>query len=147
MKTISIELMDDHLPAEYADWWQQVMALFLKPGMAFEIRHWRDEPAIIQEAAALGRCSPKDSTAYEVSVKGVLDRTVIQTILAAQAPQEKERMTKFFTIRVEGVLSCEHYGAELYFFDPSDEVCRQLSAILAPIRQNFTFGEYRSGQN
>ncbi len=143
VKTISIELTDYNLHTVNTLWWKQLMSLFLQPGRAFEIRCWREEKEITAKASSYGMRSEDDCTDFEVSIKGTLTSPVIQDILSTNQPTEEDRMTEFFTIQVEGLLSSSHYGKEIYIFDPSEEVQRQLSAILTPIQQFFVFGEYR----
>lgn len=142
MKTISIELIDSNIHHVNTLWWHQLMSLFLKPGQAFEIRCWREEREIVAKASAYGALSEDDCTEFEVSIKGTLQSPVINEIVRAHKPQEEDQMTEFFTIHVEGVVSCGHYGKEIVVFDPSEEVRRQLSAILTPIQKYFIFGEY-----
>ena len=144
VKIISIELVDDHIHTVNPLWWRQLMALFLKAGRPFEIRCWREEQEAIAKAASYGSVSEGDCTDFEVSVKGILQNSMIDEILSAEEPPEEDQMTKFFTIHVEGAVSSEHYGKEIYIFDPSDEISRQLTELLTPLRTYFIFGEYEA---
>ena len=142
MKIVSIELTDDTLCESDRLWWKHLMSLFLKPGRQFEIRHWREESEIIEKAERLGMISDRDSTDFEVSVKGILTSSVIDEILNPDFCLQNDQMTQFFSINITDNLSCSHYGKELYVFDPSEEICRQLFLILEPIKEYFTFEQY-----
>lgn len=142
MKTISIELTDYNIHEVNTLWWKQLMSLFLKSGREFEIRHWREEKEIVEKASAYGTISDADSTDFEVSIKGTLTSSAANEILNAVSLQQDNQMTKFFTINVIDAVSSSHYGKEVYVFHPSEEICRQLSTILTPIKEYFTFGEY-----
>ena len=139
MRTYSIELMDHDLHQLNRVWWKQLMSLFFKPGRAFEIRCWREKQEAIAKALTFGTLSERDGTDYEVSVKGTLDGAAIHELLEAEQATEDDRMTAFFTIRLEGVLSCEHYGTEIYLFDLSEELQQQVRTILEPVKGNFSF--------
>ena len=142
MKTISIELTDDEIDEVNTDWWRQIMSLFMKPGRAFEIRHWREENELVEKASAYGTVSEAASTDFEVSIKGTLTSSVIHEILNTVPSHQAHQMTSFFTINVVDTVSSSHYGTEMYIFHPSEEICRQLSEILEPVKEYFTFGEY-----
>lgn len=142
MRTIAIELTDYRIHEVNTHWWKQILSLFLKPGRAFEIRHWRAEKDIVEKACAYGTISERDSTDFEVSIKGVLTDAIIQEILHADASCPDEQITEFFTINVAGEISSSHYGRELYVSHPTKEVCDQLSAILTPVQEYFTISEY-----
>ncbi len=141
MKTISIELTDYDIHEVNTLWWKQLMSLFLKSGREFEIRHWREEKEIVEKASAYGTISDADSTDFEVSIKGTLTSAVVNEILNTVPSHQDNQMTEFFTINVIDTVSSSHYGKEVYVFNPSEEICRQLSTILAPIKEYFTFGE------
>ena len=141
MKTISIELTDYNIYEVNTQWWKQIMSLFLKPGRDFEIRHWREEDKIVKKGSAYGIASDADSTEFEVSIKGTLTSSAVNDILNIAASPSDRKMTEFFTIIVCGAVSSSHYGKQLYVFNPSEELCRQLYTILEPIKEYFTFGE------
>ena len=141
MKVISIELADSAACSADPCWWKRLMSLFLKPGHACEIRCWREEQEIAAKALSYGMRAEEACTRFEVSIRGTLTHSVIHDILDANRPREADRMTEFFTITVENVVSSEHYGKEIYVFDPTEEVRGQISAILTPIRQYFILGE------
>ena len=86
--------------------------------------------------------SEADCTEFEVSVKGILTSPVVNEILSTIPSHQDNQMTEFFTINVMDKVSSSHYGKEVYVFDPSEEIHRQLSKILEPIKGYFTFGEY-----
>ena len=141
MKVLSIELIDNAVCSADPDWWKRLMSLFLKPGLACEIRCWREEQEAAEKALSYGVRAEENCTRFEVSIRGTLTQSAIHDILNANKPREADRMTEFFTIAVENVVSCEHFGKEIYVFDPAEEVCGQVSAILTPIRQFFAVGE------
>ena len=96
MRTIAIELTDYRIHEVNTHWWKQILSLFLKPGRSFEIRHWRAEKEIVEKACAYGTISERDSTDFEVSIKGMLTDAIIQEILHADASCPDEQMTEFF---------------------------------------------------
>lgn len=140
IKTISIELNDYNIGKVNPHWWGQIMSLFLKPGLEFEIRHWREENEVVEKAFAYGTVSEIDSTDFEVSIKGTLTNSTINKILN-NALCLDNHMTEFFTINVIGVVSSSHYGREIYIFNPSNEICNQIYTLLEPIKQYFNLGE------
>ena len=69
-----------------------------------------------------------------------MDGAAIHALLNEAQPPEADRLTDFFTIRIEGVLSCEHYGTEIYLFDLPEELQQQVQSILEPVKGYFSFG-------
>ena len=141
---ISIELLDPNIHCVNTVWWKQLMALFMREGVPFEIRCWREETAAIKQALALGTLSEVQSTDYEVSVTGILTRSTIHQILRIPKPADANQMTPFFTINLDGLVQCGHYGTELYLIHPTDAVLQKLRAIFAPIQSYFVFGTFDS---
>ena len=118
------------------------MTLFLKQGNQFEIRCWKAERTSILKACKSGCISEKDSTDYEVSIKGTLEKSIINEILNPDMNDINERMTEFFTISINGQIATEHYGKEIYIFNPEEKIKDRLYEIIEPIQEYFSIEEY-----
>ena len=140
MQRIFIELIDYNIRNINADWWKQLMGLFLKPGESFEIRCWREESDLIRQALAYGSKSEARSSGFEVSVTGVLTEQTIRDILDAKPPAGEDRMTRFFTVASSRIWSA-HYGKQLIISSASETELRKAGAVLSPIRNCFSILE------
>ena len=141
MKYMTIELINYKIHKVNTSWWKQLMALFLKTGVPFEIRCWREETDILEKACTFGTLSEEKSTAYEVSVTGILTSSIIHQILSDPKPDHDEQMCRYFTINVGEQFCSAHYGKEIYIVNPTDHICHQIQAQFASIKDYFVFGE------
>ena len=140
MKLISIECIDESVRFADPFWWRRLMYLLLQEGDAFEIRCWREETEALRKALLYGQLSEKDCTSFEYSVKGTWSKASIHTLLQTAPPSDNGRMTEFFTI-TSALFSSEHYGKEIFLFDPAEELLPKLTELFSPIRAYFSFGE------
>lgn len=139
MKRLFLELIDYNIHEINTTWWKQIMALFLKSGVPFEIRCWREETEILEKALRFGRISLEQSTRYERSVKGILTDQMIHMLLEQPKPEDDEQMTEFFTINIGSNFCSAHYGLELYMDDLSDTQIQQIHKIITPIQSYFSY--------
>ena len=123
-------------------YWREIMTLFLKQGSQFEIRCWKEERTSILKACKSGCISEKDSTDYEVSIKGTLEKSIINEILNPDMDDINEKMTEFFTININGQIDIEHYGKEIYIFNPEENIKDRLYEIIEPVQEYFSIEEY-----
>ena len=142
MEIISVELTDYTIPNSSPSWWHRLLVLFLKPGMDFEVRCWREETAAIEAASRYGTISPKDSTEYEVSIKGTATESMIEMLLKQPDSRDPEILTPFFTINLGQVFSSSHYGKQNYFAKPDQRIVLQLHEIFDPLKDYFSIVSY-----
>ncbi len=113
MQEFFVQLTDGSLSP---DWWRRLIAHFVRPGDAFEIRCWKEEDGDIARASSYGEVRQEQE---QVSVHGRVSPALLRELLL-EAPADKtpyHSMTSYFALRIEGdrcTLSSEHYGTELY---------------------------------
>ena len=142
MKHITIELIDYNIYEVNTTWWKQLMSLFLQVGVPFEIRCWREQTDVMEEVLTFGNLSEEKSTAYEVSITGILTDAVIDHILHETMPNDDEQMSKFFTINIGENFCSAHYGKEICINDPDDTICCQISSIFDSLQEYFVFSVF-----
>ena len=142
MEIISVELSDYTIPNSSPSWWQRLLVLFLKPGMDFEVRCWREETAAIEAASQYGTILPEDSTEYEVSIKGTVTESMIEMLLKQPDSSDPDILSPFFTINLVKVFSSSHYGKENYFEKPDQKIVLQLHEIFDPLKDYFSIVSY-----
>lgn len=139
MYGMSIYLIDRSIRDIDTDWWKKITSKFLQSGEDFEIRCWKEEEDVIEQALCYGSPNHADSNQeYETSIKGTLTKNMIHNILAAPRPQDDEMMTAFFTINVEPRFCSAHYGTELHLFHLSVQELADIKEILQPVWNCFS---------
>lgn len=134
---LGFQVADHEITEVHPSWWSDLMRLFLKEGEPFEIRHWNEEPEVIEEALCYGAIDPDKSTEYETSIVGKISRELIENLNIGEyyKCEVESQPTKFFTIQTEKI-SSEHYGNEIYLSEIlSDEERQKVERLLEPIRQ------------
>lgn len=66
---------------------------------------------------------------------------MIEALLSMPQPEDREvyhKMTDFFTLRIGGTVSSEHYGTEFFLFQVTDAGEAVLREIMEPYQGNFS---------
>lgn len=142
LKRLGLDVIDLHINEIHAQWWKDLISLYLKADEPFEIRCWKEEEGMIEKALEYGKINPKDESAYEVSITGTLSEKMITDLLAEPKPDEDDQWTPFFTINIGDHFTSAHYGDEIYIFDLTEEKVKNIEQIIAPIKDYISYGFY-----
>ncbi len=140
MKQISLNVIDYDIKDINPIWWKKIISLFLKPQKHFEIRCWRQEKYAINQALMYGTLCQNNSTPYEVSITGVLNKEIINQILNTPISTDYNRTTDFFTVNIDDNFCSTHYGSEIYIYDLTDDIVDAIKEIILPNINFFSLG-------
>lgn len=120
------------------DWWKDVISIFIKPGMDFEIRVFNGDKEIISKALKYGDIDDESSSLWETSIRGEVTEEFTSDLLSYEKSDPRV-WTEFFTIFLgDRNFQSSHNGNGIYIKTMTEEEGRRLLEILEPIKQCFS---------
>ena len=136
MSSFFMEMTNTDAVVKNPLWWKEIVPLFLKVGEGFEIRHWREDEETIKKYSSWGKISEEDSGDFEVSLKGSFTKEIIYKLLMEEKPEEREKMTDFFSINI-GRFHSSHYGKEIAIDDIKEDEREFIRKVLLSLNDCF----------
>ena len=96
--------------------WKEIIAVYLKGAINFEIHCWDGEIEEIAAAPSYGELKKADWQ-YGKIIVGLVTLEFIDFLLEQEKPEDTDiynKMTLFFSIFLDNGFSSEHYGIELH---------------------------------
>lgn len=128
-------LVNDQIQSN--EWWKTLVRLCARIGDEFEICCWADEKEEIEQAMPFGHKVPSSWHGGTV-IQGGITKSFVNYLTALDKPEADiyNKMTPFFTVRLGGVLSSEHYGTEVILSDVPAGIQKSVDQILAEMERS-----------